>query len=347
MKGLDTIPFTLSFLYITLTLRNHDSSVPNVNEIDSNNIYFYETLSLLSLVNFFQSNAILISAIIINILFSVFLQLVGNELVIKIFNILFLLLAVVVFLSSTILFNSTDKKDCKFTQMSFRRKYTEGEKQEEEEDKEIIKLNTFDTSFGYTILYALGLALLMITYLKDKSISKMSIIYIFLYFVLGLVFQLLTSFILRFFHNQKTWPSVFSYLDQFIINADKNQSAYRIIGLIRLLLVFICCLFIAFSFSLKKGISVKNVMIMISLFYLLFTVFLVSWQTVLGDGCIMDRTMEQYKGGEKRSGLIDININIFSEQWGKPFKSILYCSMGNQLGIYFHLVLVAIIAMFL
>ena len=75
MKGLDTIPFTLSFLYITLTLRNHDSSVPNVNEIDSNNIYFYETLSLLSLVNFFQSNAILISAIIINILFSVFLQL--------------------------------------------------------------------------------------------------------------------------------------------------------------------------------------------------------------------------------------------------------------------------------
>ena len=119
MKGLDTIPFTLSFLYITLTLRNHDSSVPNVNEIDSNNIYFYETLSLLSLVNFFQSNAILISAIIINILFSVFLQLVGNELVIKIFNILFLLLAVVVFLSSTILFNSTDKKECKINQISF------------------------------------------------------------------------------------------------------------------------------------------------------------------------------------------------------------------------------------
>ena len=84
---------------------------------------------------------------------------------------------------------------------------------------------------------------------------------------------------------------------------------------------------------------------MFCIFYLLFTVFLVNWQIVLGDGCIMDRTMEQYKGGQKRSGL-DINLNIFNDK-GKEFKSILYCSMGNQLGVYFHLVLVAIISMFL
>lgn len=346
MEGINVIPFSLSFLYIVLNLWNTDKSIPNVNEINTDNLDFYETLSLLSLNNFFQSNIVLIVSIIINVLFSVLLQLLGNKIVIQIFNIIFVLIAILVFISSTILYNATNKKDCKTTQMSFRRKYTEGEKEDTENKKEIIKLNNFDTSFGFTILYLLGLVLLMTTYLKDKSISKMSIIYIFLYFVLGLIFQLLTSFILRFFHDQKTWPSVFSYLDQFIINSDKSQIAYRIIGLIRLLLVFGSCLFIAFSFSLKKGISVKNVMIMFGIFYSLFTVFLVVWQTVLGDGCIMDRTMEQYKGGEKRSGL-DININIFNEQWGKPFKSILYCSMGNQLGVYFHLVLVAIISMFL
>ena len=347
MDGINVIPFSLSFLYIVLNLWNADKSIPNVNEIDSGNVSFYETLSLLSLNNFFQSNTVLIVSIIINVLFSVLLQLLGNTLVIQIFNIIFVLVAILVFISSTILYNATDKKDCKTTQMSFKRKYTIEEKQEEEDKKEIIKLNNFDTSFGFTILYLLGLVLLMTTYLKDKSISKMSIIYIFLYFVMGLVFQLLTSFILRFFHDQKTWPSIFSYLDQFIINSDKSQIAYRIIGFIRLLLVVGSCLFIAFSFSLKKGINVKNIIKMFCLFYSLFTVFLVSWQIVLGDGCIMDRTMEQYKGGEKRSGIIDININIFNEQWGKPFKSILYCSMGNQLGIYFHLVLVAIISMFL
>lgn len=345
MKEINVIPFSLSFLYIVLNLWNADKSVPNINEIDSDNLDFYETLSLLSLNNFFQSNTVLIVAIIMNILFSVLLQLLGNTIVIQIFNIIFLCIAVFVFISSTILYNATDKKDCKTTQMSFRRKYTEGEKQDTEDKKEIIKLNNFDTSIGFTILYLLGLVLLMTTYLKDKSISKMSIIYIFLYFMLGLVFQLFTSFVLRFFHDQKTWPSVFSYLDQFIINSDKSQIVYRIIGLIRILLVFGSCLFIAFSFSLKKGISVKNIMIMFGIFYSLFTAFLVNWQTVLGDGCIMDRTMEQYKGGEKRSGL-DIHLNVFNDK-GKEFKSILYCSMGNQLGIYFHLVLVAIISMFL
>ena len=345
MKEINVIPFSLSFLYIVLNLRNGDKSIPNVNEINTDNIGFYETLSLLSLNNFFQSNTVLIVAIIMNILFSVLLQLLGNTIVIKIFNIIFLCIAIFVFISSTILYNATDKKDCKTTQMSFRRKYTEGEKEDTEDKKEIIKLNNFDTSFGFTILYLLGLVLLMTTYLKDKSISKMSIIYIFLYFMLGLVFQLFTSFVLRFFHDQKTWPSVFSYLDQFIINSDKSQIAYRIIGLIRILLVFSSCLFIAFSFSLKKGISIKNVMLMFGIFYSLFTAFLLNWQIVLGDGCIIDRTMEQYKGGEKRSGL-DIHLNVFNDK-GKEFKSILYCSMGNQLGIYFHLVLVAIISMFL
>ena len=107
MNGINVIPFSLSFLYIVLNLWNADKSIPNVNEIDSGNVSFYETLSLLSLNNFFQSNTVLIVSIIINVLFSVLLQLLGNTLVIQIFNIIFVLVAILVFISSTILYNAT------------------------------------------------------------------------------------------------------------------------------------------------------------------------------------------------------------------------------------------------
>ena len=67
MKEINVIPFSLSFLYIVLNLRNGDKSIPNVNEINTDNIGFYETLSLLSLNNFFQSNTVFISFTTLNV----------------------------------------------------------------------------------------------------------------------------------------------------------------------------------------------------------------------------------------------------------------------------------------
>jgi len=243
------------------------------------------------------------------------------------------------------MYNSTDKKDCKITELSVKRKYSEEEEEDKEDKVDKITLDTFDSSIGYTIVYGLGLILLMGTYIGDKSINKYSILYILLYFIIGLLFQLVTSFVLRFFHDKKTWPSVFTYLDQFIINNGKDHLGFKIIGIIRLLLILAICIFVGYHFTIKKGsLSVNNVIKMICIIYGIFAIFITNWQLLLGDGCIMDRTMSKYKTGEKKSGLIDINLNVFNDQWGKPFKDILYCSIGNQLGIYFHLLLVAFIS---
>jgi len=349
MKELNVIPFTLSFLYILSNLRNYDNSVPTVNEIDSKG-GVYEKLGFISLIDFFQSNTVMIGFLILGTLFSVILEIIGNKVVIKVFNGLFLTIAIIMFVSSTIMYNSTNKKDCKTTQLSIKRKYSEDEEKdtEDKEDKEDkIKLDTFDSSVGYTFVYIFGLILLIGSYLKDKSINKISILYVILYFILGLLFQLFTSFILRFFHDKKSWPSIFTYLDEFIINNSRNELFSRIIGMVRLLLILVSCIFVGYNFSIKKSFSVNNVIKMISIIYLIFTAFITSWQTLLGDGCIMDRTMSKYTTGDKRSGPIDINFNIFNEQWGKPFKNILYCSIGNQLGIYFHLLLMAMISIFI
>ena len=347
MKELNVIPFTLSFLYIILNLRNSDNSVPLVNEIDSENKSFYENISLISLSDFFQSDKVMIIFVIVNILLSVILEIFATKGIIKVMNGILLSVAIAMFISSTIMYNSTDKKDCKITQLSVKRKYSEEEEGKEgkegKEDK--IKLDTFDSSVGYTIVYGLGLILLLGTYLGDKSLNKYSILYILGYFIIGLSFQLVTSFVLRFFHDKKTWPSVFTYLDEFIINNGKDHLGFKIIGIIRLLLILAVCIFVGYHFTIKKGsLSVNKVIKMISIIYGVFTVFITNWQILLGDGCIMDRTMSKYKTGEKKSGLIDINLNIFNDQWGKPFKDILFCSIGNQLGIYFHLVLVALIS---
>ena len=347
MKELNVIPFTLSFLYIILNLRNSDNSVPLVNEIDSANKSFYENISLISLSDFFQSDKVMIIFVIVNILLSVILEIFATKGIIKVMNGIFLSVAIFMFVSSTIMYNSTDKKECKITQLSVKRKYSEEEEGKEgkegKEDK--IKLDTFDSSVGYTIVYGLGLILLLGTYLGDKSLNKYSILYILGYFIIGLSFQLVTSFVLRFFHDKKTWPSVFTYLDEFIINNGKDHLGFKIIGIIRLLLILAVCIFVGYHFTIKKGsLSVNKVIKLISIIYGVFTVFITNWQILLGDGCIMDRTMSKYKTGEKKSGLIDINLNIFNDQWGKPFKDILFCSIGNQLGIYFHLVLVALIS---
>jgi len=339
------IPFTLSFLYMILNLRNYDGSVPLVNDIKSANKRFYEKISLLSLSNFFQKDIVMIIFIIVGILFSVILQIFATKGIIKVFNGILLSAAITMFVSSTIMYNSTDKKECKITQLSVKRKYSEDEDKEKADKEDKIKLDTFDSSIGYTIVYGLGLILLMGTYIGDKSINKYSILYIILYFSIGIIFQLVTSFVLRFFHDKKTWPSVFTYLDQFIINNGTNRLGFKIIGIIRLLLILASCIFVGYYFTIKKGsLSVKNVIKMISIIYGIFTIFITNWQIFLGDGCIMDRTMSKYKTGEKKSGLIDINFNIYDDRWGKPFKDILYCSIGNQLGIYFHLLLVACIS---
>jgi hypothetical protein len=344
MKELNVIPFSLSFLYITFNLRNLDNSVPSVNEITSENKSFYEKISLLSLHQFFQSNTVMITLIVTNILLTVILKLFATKVIIKILNGILLSVAITMFISSTIMYNSTDKKDCKITQLSVKRKYSVEEEEDKEDKEDKIKLDTFDSSIGYTAVYGLGLILLMGSYLNDKSINEYSILYILLYFIIGLLFQLVTSFVLRFFHDQKTWPSVFTYLDEFIINNGKNHLGFKIIGLIRLLLILIICIFVGYNFTIKKSFSVNNVIAMICIIYGIFTVFITNWQLLLGDGCIIDRTMSKYKTGEKKSGLIDINLNVFNDQWGKPFKDILYCSVGNQLGIYFHLILVAVIS---
>ena len=342
------IPFALSFFYILINLWNHDNSIPPVNETDAEYESYYEQLSLISLNESLQKNIVFIVSFICLFILSVIIYIFATEDIINILNGISLFIAIFAFISSTILYNSTDKKECKITQLSLKRKYLSGETHDKEDKEDELKLDMFDSSIGYTIVYGFGLILLMSSYFKDQSINKFSILYIVLYFIIGLLFQLFTSFLLRFFNDKKTWPSIFTYLDEFIINNGKDHLGFKIIGLIRLLLILAICIFVGFSFSIKgKSLSVTNVIKMISIIYGIFALFIANWQLFLGDGCIMDRTMSKYKTGERKSGFIDINLNVFNDQWGKPFKDILFCSIGNQLGIYFHLILIAFISAFI
>ena len=339
------VPFSLSTLYIALNLRNYDKTIPTVNELNKINKSF-ATMSIFVENRFFQSDKTLSISLFFIIISSVILQLLNMELITTILNIVSVSFAVMMFILSTILHNNSFDKECNVTQLSFKRHYSSNEtKQKVAENSKISRFANFDSSIGYTIVYLLGLILLFITHHKTPGTI---VPYISIYFTIGLFFQLTTSFFLRLFNKNKSWPSIFTYLDEFIINnEDNNKLTFKIIGVIRITIIILACIYSSYSLTLRNK-SVDNISILkfVSIIYLLFTLSIISWQVLVGDGCIVNRTIDKYKSDlEEKSDALDINLNIWSDR-GKYFKNILYCSIDAQWGIYFHLIMIAMVSVF-
>jgi len=343
MKERNVIPFLLIGLYLAFNWYNPDKSIPKVDETiesvrDKGYIRVASYPALFSGYEgpYINSKTRLIVFLVGVVTFASIFGVFATPILIKVLNITSLSVAVIVFISSTLMHNSSIKKYCNFTQLSLTRKYSKEEKEEKEDKedkKDIIKLDTFGSSIGYSCIYFIGLVLLCIAFYKTNSLNKYSVLFIVLYYIIGLVFQLGTSLFLRLFHNKQSWPSVFSYLDQLIINNNENHIGFKVIGLLRLILIISGCIFVGYSFSIKRdSFNPTNVFKMITLIYGMFTLYVTMWQTFVGDGCVIDRTMKEYETGSDRSGF-DLNY----------FEDILICSSGNQLGIYFHIILMALI----
>ena len=65
----------------------------------------------------------------------------------------------------------------------------------------------------------------------------------------------------------------------------------------------------------------------------IFLVFLILWQLLIGDGCILDRTLEDYKH--------DLSDGDTGDELDE-FVKALVCSIDNQLGVYFHIFIISL-----
>ena len=135
-------------------------------------------------------------------------------------NIIILLaMILMVFLFSTINYNSKLDKTCYLTQMTlFDKKYSTKEEKDDEQNKNTLFQN-IDSSLGFRILYFIGLIAILVSNIIDKSFNIFNVsVFVVLYFFACLLIQLVPSFILKLYSDYKEWPSLFNYLDQSVQN---------------------------------------------------------------------------------------------------------------------------------
>jgi len=179
---------------------------------------------------------------------------------------------------------------------------------------------SFDSSTIFKLLYLFTIIGIFVTKAKGSTLSFVIL------FVFSFVFQILASVILKQFSNNKSFPSVFSYLDSFMENTDNPEYnwAFVMIGSLRLVFLFLLCFIVSGFNPFTADYTPKN----IASFYGLLILVVTLWQILIGDGCIMDRTIKKYS-------------NVTYSDLYKGFWNISKCSIQNQLGIHFNLLIFA------
>lgn len=257
-------------------------------------------------------------------------------------NILFFISACIIFVLSTINYNNhnnNSREKCKITQMTLiNRKYYDNDKNNHKDRDSIFKDK--DSSIGFRVLYLIGLVLLTISTIKDNSFDMLYVLLIGGYFISCLFVQLIPSFILRLYSDYMEWPSFFTYLDQYIQNNnDPRRYVFTIIGGIRMSLLLIVSMFLSYKLIVGKkklsDITHGTLFLLIIVIWIVFILYLSFWQIAIGDGCIIERTLDNYKY-DKKTDSIDLGKEF------KYFKDALVCSIDNQFGLYFHLILLSL-----
>jgi hypothetical protein len=179
---------------------------------------------------------------------------------------------------------------------------------------------SFDSSKIFILLYLFTIIGIFVTKAKGSTLSFVIL------FVFSFVFQILSSVILKQFSNNKSFPSVFSYLDSFMENTDNPEYnwAFVMIGSLRLVFLFLLCFIVSGFNPFTADYTPQN----IASFYGLLILVVTLWQILIGDGCIMDRTIKKYS-------------NVTYSDLYKGFWNISKCSIQNQLGIHFNLLIFA------
>jgi len=281
----------------------------------------------------------------------------GNKNISLVINIIVTILALFVFIFTTINHNYSiftdeeknvkknvkkndkiDVMDCTWTQMTlFNRKYSEDQSKDKQGSYDY--MNIVDSSIIYKVIYFIGLIILLITTFKDDSTNIKIMFFILAYFCIGLVVQLTASFILRGYSDYMPWPSIFSYLDQYIQNNnDPRRYFFIIVGALRILGIIGVSIFLSYRYFFKgdKKPHVKVFLGIIS-FWVIFLGYLSFWQVFIGDGCIIDRTLKEYDEDDKKK---TDDFDFFKEY--NHFTNALVCSVDYQFGIFFHFIIISL-----
>jgi hypothetical protein len=147
----------------------------------------------------------------------------------------------------------------------------------------------FDSMKLFKISYLI-LMILSFTYAENK-VASVGIVIVF-----GLFFQLLNNAILYSLSNKEVIPSVFMYLDEYMKNSNMDDKTklgtfFEIMGILRLAVIFTISIIIAYHFKVKG-----RLIEFLGAFTLIFTILIALWQLFIGDECILNRTLNQYKG---------------------------------------------------
>ena len=153
----------------------------------------------------------------------------------------------------------------------------------------------FSSQSPFTIdsmkLFKLSYFILMIislTYAENKVTSVLIVA------AFGFFFQLLNNLILYLLNNKDVIPSIFMYLDEYMKNSNiddktKQGKFFEIMGILRLSVIFILSIIIAFHFKVKGKLKE-----FLGAFTLTFTFLISLWQLFIGDECILNRTFNKY-----------------------------------------------------
>jgi len=147
----------------------------------------------------------------------------------------------------------------------------------------------FDSMKLFKVSYLI-LMILSFTYAENK-VASVGIVIVF-----GLFFQLLNNAILYSLSNKEVIPSVFMYLDEYMKNSNMDDKTklgtfFEIMGILRLAVIFTISIIIAYHFKVKG-----RLIEFLGAFTLIFTILIALWQLFIGDECILNRTLNQYKG---------------------------------------------------
>lgn len=174
----------------------------------------------------------------------------------------------------------------------------------------------FDSMKLFKVSYLI-LMILSLTYAENK-VASVGIVIVF-----GLFFQLLNNAILYSLGNKEVVPSVFIYLDEYMKNSnidDKTKlgTFFEIMGILRLAVIFTISIIIAYHFKVKGRLKE-----FLGAFTLIFTVLIALWQLFIGDECILNRTLNQYKGS-----YTDNNDNKYTQMTLGSLQEIIQAQGG-------------------
>ena len=188
----------------------------------------------------------------------------------------------------------------------------------------------FSSQSPFTIdsmkLFKLSYFILMIislTYAENKVTSVLIVA------AFGFFFQLLNNLILYLLNNKDVIPSIFMYLDEYMKNSNiddktKQGKFFEIMGILRLSVIFILSIIIAFHFKVKGKLKE-----FLGMFTLIFTLLIALWQLFIGDECILNRTFNKYKNsytdnndGSKYSRMIIGSLQEIIQAQGGAFLNI-------------------------